>query len=129
MRQRLYLYVILLLAVTLCGCAALAIMGGMGIGAVGTYAVGRDTIQTDTEKPMEMLWEAALAVARDYGAVTKEDMPRGILDLRIGPNKAWVRIIRMTRTINRLKVSARAYHLPNIALAQDIFIKIMEKTQ
>jgi hypothetical protein len=46
-----------------------------------------------------------------------------------GASYVWVSVIKLTKTTIRLKVSSRKYHLPDLASAQDIFVKIMDEAQ
>ncbi|MFH1414064.1 MAG: DUF3568 family protein [Candidatus Omnitrophota bacterium] len=109
------------------GCLPLIIGGAAG--ALGAYAVGRDTIQGDTDSPYDEVWEAALAVSRFRGATTKEDSISGAIELESGSSKIWIKLFRLTQATTRLKVSARKHHFPNLSLAQDTFVKIMDQTR
>lgn len=109
------------------GCAALII--GSAAGAVGGYAVSRDTIQGETDKRYDNLWDAALTVSRIRGQIKYEDRTKGYIELEAESSRIDIRLIRLTAATTRLRVSARKYHLPNITLAQDIFVKIMEEVK
>ncbi|HTY44483.1 MAG TPA: DUF3568 family protein [Patescibacteria group bacterium] len=119
--------IISVLTIGLCGCAPL-IVGGI-LGGVGAYAVSKDTIQGETDKPYESLWESAVKVARIRGTVRQEDVTKGYLELQTDSGRIWITLIRLTQATTRVKVSARRFHMPNIALAQDMFVKIMEQSQ
>lgn len=109
------------------GCAPLIIGGA--VGAVGGYAVSKDTIQGETDKNYDSLWEAALNVSKIRGEVKDEDKTKGYIDLEAESSKVYIRLIRLTAATTRLKVKARKYHFPNMALAQDMFTKIMEQAR
>lgn len=106
------------------GCVPLIIGGAAG--ALGAYAVSKDTMQGDFDKTFDSLWDAASDVARNQGTVKEEDIGRGFLKLEINASKVDIYIIRLTQKATRLRVSARKNHLPNLSLAQDIFTKIIE---
>lgn len=108
----------------LTGCAAL-IVGG-AVGALGGYAISKDTIQGDTDKPYDSLWYSAQNLSTYIGIIRQQNETRGYIQFDSGSSKVYVRLIKLTRTATRLRVSARKYHLPNLNLAEDIFIKIME---
>jgi len=110
----------------ICGC--LFIVGG-AVGAAGAYAVSKDTIQADTDKPYDALWNAALTVSRIRGSIKHEDMNRGFIELETDSTRVWIRIIRFTRATTRLRISARKHHLPNLSLAQEFFTKITEQAR
>jgi hypothetical protein len=109
------------------GCVPL-IVGG-AVGALGGYAVSRDTIEGDTDKDYNALWNVAVSVGRTKGIITADDRPRGYLELEVDSSRVIVRLIRLTKTANRLRVTARnKLKLPNFSLAEDIFVKILEQT-
>ena len=129
MRKKIFsLALLVLAAVNISGCIPLII--GATVGGVSMYAVGKDTIVGDTDKPYESLWDAALKVSRIRGTIKSEDSVRGYLEVEAESSKAWIRFVRLTRAATRVRVSARnKFHLPNLSLAQDIFVKIMEETK
>ncbi len=110
--------------VNISGCLPL-IVGG-AVGAVGGYAASRDTIQGDADKSYERVWSAALMVSRIRGAIKQEDNLSGYIELNVDSSRVWIKLVRLTQATVRLRVSARKHHLPNLGLAQDIFLKIME---
>ena len=61
------------------GCIPLIIGGAAG--ALGGYAIGKDTIQGETDKDYDKLWAAALTVAKMRGTITVEDKTKGSLEL------------------------------------------------
>lgn len=101
----------------------------MAVGGVGVYAVSKDTIQGDTDTPYETLWDSASKVARIRGTVLQEDFNRGYIEVDAKPNKIWIQFVRVTPTATKVRVSARKYKLPNIDLAQEVFIKIIEESK
>lgn len=109
------------------GCAPLIVAGA--VGAVGGYAISKDTIQGDTDKDYDKVWYSALSVARLRGTITVEDSYKGSIELEAESSKIYIKVIRLTRTATRLRVSARKYHFPNLTLAQDIFVRIMEEAK
>lgn len=121
------LLLIPLLIVNLSGCVPLIVGGALG--AAGAYAVSKDTIQGETDKPYDSLWEAAVAVSKIRGTIKQEDSSKGYIELQADASKVYIRLIRLTQATTRLKVSARKYHMPNISLAQEIFLKIEEQAR
>jgi len=120
-----YAVAVLLLCANLSGCAAPFIIGG-ALGAMGAIAVSKDTIQADTDKPYDSVWESAMRVTGARGTITKEDKSKGYIDMENKSLRVYIRISRLTRSTIRMKISARKHHMPNIEEAQDIFTKIME---
>lgn len=124
MRREFVCCLFFLMLLVISGCVPL-IVGG-AVGAVGAYAVSKDTIEGETDKPYEELWGSALLVCRIRGNIKEEDSAKGYIELETDGSRVWIRLIRLTRSTTRMRIAARKLHLPNIALAQDIYVKIME---
>ncbi len=116
-----------LLLLNILGCAPLII--GAAVGAVGGYAVSKDTIQGETDGNYDLFWNSALMVSRIRGIVKLEDYAKGYIDLDVSNSKVWIRLIRLTEATTRIRVSARKYHMPDLRLAQDIYVKILEQAK
>ena len=123
MKKLLSLGLALILLVSICGCAPLII--GAAAGGLGAYAVTRDTVQGDTDKNYEALWDSALGVAKSYGLIQQENAATGYIELGAQSSKVRIKLIHLTQATTRVKVSARKYYFPNMDLAQDIFVKII----
>jgi len=119
---------ILLLLIHITGCAPLFLMT---VGGVGVYAVSKDTIQGDTDTTYETLWDAAMKVARIRGTILQEDSNRGYIEIDAKPNRIKIQFVRVTAATTKIKVTARKYKnmFPNIEIAQDVFIKIIEEAK
>lgn len=117
-------FLIPLICINISGCAPLIIGGA--VGALGVYAVSKDTMQGDTDKPYDSLWESAVSVAASKGTIKQENKTKGYIELTDNANQAYISLIRLTRSTVRMRVSARKYHLPNLGLAQEIFTKIID---
>ncbi|MGA2774812.1 MAG: DUF3568 family protein [Candidatus Omnitrophota bacterium] len=111
----------------LSGCAPLVV--GAAVGAVGGYAASRDTVQGDSDKSYESLWNAAVKVAEIRGKIRREDANAGIIQADVESSLVGIRLIRLTRATTRIRVSARKYHFPNLALTQDLYVKIIEEAR
>ena len=127
MKNRAVVFLIPFLLLGISGCAPLII--GSAVGALGGYAISRDTVQGDTDIEYDRLWNAVVTVARIKGTIKSEDYTRGYLTAEAESSKVGVRLIRLTKATTRLRVSARKYHLPNLRLAEDLFVKIMEQAK
>ncbi|RKY33309.1 MAG: hypothetical protein DRP74_00310 [Candidatus Omnitrophota bacterium] len=111
-----------------CGCAT-ALVVGAAVGVVGGYAISKDTIEGETDVDYDNLWRAALRISRIRGTIREEDKARGLIDAEIEASRVYIRLSRLTAATTRLRVSARKYHFPNLNLAQDMFVKIMEEVK
>jgi len=119
---------VFILSASLLGCAPILIVGA-AVGALGGYAASKDTIQGETDKAYDALWSSALSVAKIRGTVRYEDGMKGYLEFDADSSKVYIKLIRLTISTTRIRVSARKYHLPNLTLAQDIFVKVMEESK
>jgi hypothetical protein len=126
-KKLLFFLVAPVLIFSLSGCAPLVV--GAACGAVGGYAASRDTIQGDSDKPYESLWNAAVRVAQIRGKIRREDSYSGTIQSDAESSLVWIRLIRLTRSTTRIRISARKYHFPNLALAQDLYVKITEEAR
>ena len=126
-RRLLFLLIVPLVFVSFTGCVPLIIGGAAG--ALGAYAISKDTIQGDTDKTYDSLWSAALMVANMRGTIKQENSSSGYIELESGKSLVDIKLVRLTRATTRLRVSAHKYHLPNLNLAEEIFVKIMEQAQ
>lgn len=105
------------------------IVGGAA-GAAGAVAISKDTMQGDTDKPYESLWNAAINVSRIRGTIKQEDGMRGYIEVQADSGLVKIRMVRLTHSTTRLRVQARnKLHFPNLALAQEMFAKIMEEAR
>lgn len=102
---------------------------GGAVGAAGAYVVSKDTVRGETDKSYDSLWNSALTVSRIRGTIKQEDSMRGYIELEADSSRVCIRLIRLTRATTRLIVSSRKHRLPNLGLAQDIFVKIMEEAK
>ncbi len=113
--------VVLFLCLSISGCLPLFI----GVGALGGYAVSKDTIQGEVAQDVGTVWGAAIKVSEITGIIRAEDRTKGTLAVEVDRNNVNIRIEELTKNTVRLRVSARTkYLLPNIDLAQKIYIKI-----
>ncbi len=126
-KKVIFLYCLLpFVLLNITGC--IFILGGAA-GALGAYGISKDTIQVETDKPYDTLWNSALTVGKIRGTIIQEDSQRGYIELQLESSRVWIRFIRLTQATTRIRISARKYHLPNIDLAQYIFVKIMEEAK
>lgn len=120
-------FAVSLLSINLAGCVPL-IVGG-AVGAVGGYAVSKDTIQGNSDIPYDSLWNAAIRVAQIRGKIRKEDMSAGTIQADMESSIVWIKLTRLTQVSTTVRVSARKYHFPNLSLVQDVYVKIIEQAR
>lgn len=127
MRKSISIVLLPFILVSVVGCAPLII--GAAAGGLGAYAISKDTVQGDSDKDYEALWESALSVAKIRGIIQQVNAGTGYIELSAESSKVWIRLIRLTQATTRIKISARKYHFPNMELAQDFFVKVIAGTK
>ena len=121
--------VLVLLSLSATGCASLLLVG-VAAGGVGVYAAGKDTIQGDSDTSYDLLWDAAIRVSRIRGTIKQDNYGAGYIELESSGSKVWVRFSKLTQATTRIRVSSRnKLHMPNINLAQEMLIKILEEAR
>ncbi len=100
-----------------------------GVGALGGYAISKDTIQGETEKTFDSVWNTSKDVLNTMGQVITENKSKGEFEADFSPSIVKVKMEELTPKVVRLRVSARKYMFPDISLAQKIFIKIVEQAK
>jgi hypothetical protein len=119
-------YLQVLLAAFLCvfssGCIFLVIGG---VGAVGGYAISRDTFEGVSSKGQEELLTAAHKVLSIMGTITDERPRDGEIVATVYGNHVTVDVIQINLTTSKLRVKARRDFLPSIGVAQEVYTKIM----
>ena len=121
------------------GCVA--VVGGVGL--VGGYAVSPDTVEGVTKDDEETVWEKALEIVAIMGQIKEKyetaqdlasDPKKQKLAAQLGEGKILIaqvsgaRVVVSVVTANdvtKLRVKARKAFLPKIAVAQDVFTKII----
>lgn len=117
---------ILSLCLLASGCVPL-IIGGVGV--LGGYAISRDTIAAESSRSIEDIWQAAKDVVPVMGIVKSTDDETKVLEANIYSSVVIVRVEKLTDATNRIKVKARKFMMPNIGLAEKVFVKIMQRLE
>ncbi|HOX54543.1 MAG TPA: DUF3568 family protein [Candidatus Omnitrophota bacterium] len=121
------LFIIPFLGLYICGCAAFVVGGAVGL--LGGYAISRDTIQGETEKGYDSLWNAASTVLNSMGASEIDDSNRGIVRARIGKSKVYITMEQLTPHSVRLRVKCRKNVMPDLTLSQKLYVRIIEQAE
>lgn len=117
--------IVIFLGFSLSGCVWVL----LGVGAVGGYAFSKDTIAGELDKDYDSIWTAAEKVSAIMGTVKNKDRTKGFIDVDVDKSKVSINIERLTPETLRLKVTARKLLMPNISLAQKIFVKINQQIE
>jgi len=121
-----FLVMILLvpLLFSLSGCIYLVVGG---IGAVGGYIVSPDTVEGITSNDASLVWDITIETLSIMGLIEEENEAGGMILSNINGAKITVTVISLSPSTTKLTVKARKAYLPRISLAQDVFVKIMNR--
>jgi hypothetical protein len=98
-------------------------------GAIGGYAISRDSFEGVTSKTPEELLSAAHKVLGIMGNITNEEPKSGRIDATVYGNHVTVYVIEINMNTTRLRVRARRALLPSAGVAQDIYTKIVNQLE
>ena len=100
-----------------------------GVGAVGGYALSRDTFEGVSAKGQDEIWDAATKVTSIMGTISESKRKNGEIFANINGVNVVVTIIQVNLTTTRLRVKARKGIFPRIAVAQDVYTKVMNQLE
>lgn len=121
-----YVFLVVFMCFFSNGCVWLVVGG---VGAVGGYAVSRDTFEGVTSKGQEELLAAAHKVLSIMGAITDERPKDGEIKAMVYGNHVTVDVIQINLTTSRLRVKARNGIFPRIGIAQEVYTKTMNQLE
>ncbi len=119
---------ICILCVPIAGCAVPIILA-VSAGAVGGYAVSRDTFEGITAQGQDEIWEAAYRVASIMGTVDDNDRKRGEIVGRINGATVMITVFPINMTNTKLRIKARKGIFPRIGIAQEVYAKILNQAE
>ncbi len=117
-----------LLIIGFTGCVAAPIML-IGAGAVGGYAISRDTFEGNTSKSQEELWDAANKILAIMGSIEVSDRKRDELSGHVNGATVWITVVPVNSSTTKLRIKARKNLLPAIGIAQDVYAKIISQIE
>ena len=116
-------FLLLILLTPLTGCVWLVVGG---VGALGGYIISPDTIEGVSRMPQGELWDASGKVLSIMGTIEEKNRDAGEIKALIQGAKITVTLTPLNKSTTTVRVKARKAFLPKIALAQDVYIKILE---
>ena len=116
---------ILFIVLTMISSGCVFIIVG-SVGALGGYAVTRDTIQGEYDANYSKAWRSSLDVCGILGRIVSKDTTKGIVDAEIENAKVRVEVTQLTPEAIRLKVKARKGIFPRLGIAEKVFVKIVQ---
>ena len=109
------------------GCVYLVIGG---VGAVGGYAISPDTVEGNVGgNTFADVWQAAVETISIMGVIEEKNDISGVLIARVQNAHVTVTVSEAIVDNVKLRVKARRGMMPKIKLAQDIYTKIVQKSQ
>lgn len=114
---------LLVLSLLACGCAPFLLAAG----AVGGYAVSKDSVTVDLDRPLEQVWRAALEETKKLGTLKKENRQEGRIDALISRTDVVVTVETLTPATVRVVVRARKHLLPQVQVAQRLATGIIRR--
>ena len=114
--------------VSAAGCAAPIILA-VGAGAVGGYAVSRDTFEGVTGKSQEELWEGSNRVTSIMGMIENSDRRQNQIIAIINGARVTITIVPVNLTTTKLRIKARKNIFPAVDIAQQVYSKIMNQLE
>ena len=113
---------------SLAGCVPMVLVA-VGAGAVGGYAVSRDTFEGISAKGQDEIWDAANHILAIMGEVRNTERKSGSIEAVVSGVKVSVSVIPVSLTATKIRVKARKSIFPRIAVAQDVYTKIIQQLE
>jgi len=98
-----------------------------GAGAVGGYAITRDTIQGEYDARQDDAYRASVEVCGMLGTVLAKSPSEGTVEATVNEARVLVTITRLTQEAVRIKVKARRGIFPRLGTAERVFVKIVSE--
>jgi len=108
------------------GCLFLVVGGA---GAVGGYAVTRDTFEGVSSKGQDELMASAHKVLSIMGTLIADNPKDGEMEATVNGAHVTVQVIQINMTTCKLRVKARQMIFPRVGIAQEIYTKIMAQLE
>jgi len=100
-----------------------------GVGAVSGYAISRDTFEGVSNKGQQELLTAARRVISIMGTLLEDRSKDGEISGVVYGAHVTVTVEQINLTSSKLRVKARKAIFPRIAIAQEVYIKIMNQME
>lgn len=104
------------------GCVYLAVAS---VGALGGYVISPDTVEGIVARSQEEVWDAAYDICSIMGGIEVDNATLGQMSALISGARVEVTIVPVNLTTSKLTIKARKTWMPRIAVAQDVYAKIV----
>lgn len=118
---------LIVLPLVLCHLAGCIFLVVASAGALGGYAITRDTIQGDYDASYSDAWKSSLKVCDILGKVSIKDSSKGVIEVNVDKAKVKVELTQLTPEAIRIKVKARKGVFPRLGTAEKVFVKIVQQ--
>ncbi|MDP8264036.1 MAG: hypothetical protein P9M12_00975 [Candidatus Aceula lacicola] len=98
-----------------------------GIGVVGGYAISPDAVEGESATSYDAAWDSATEILGIMGNINSKDYKLGTIIATVDGSTVTMDVSQVSSDEIRLRVKARKNMLPNIKLAQDIFVKVKKR--
>ncbi|MFP4473533.1 MAG: hypothetical protein ACLFPX_06695 [Candidatus Omnitrophota bacterium] len=116
-----------LLSFSLSGCVYV-VVGSLG--AIGGYVVSPDTVEgVVSDRSQADVFRAALDVVGQMGLVEEQSEAAGVILATVNKAKVQVSVFYLSQSAVKVAVKARRSFFPKIKVAQDVYVKIMNRLQ
>jgi len=122
----LMLVLAIVLPVSFSGCGIVVIAG---LGALGGYVISPDTVEGVTGYGEQEIYEAASDVLSIMGTVSEKSKMDGRILAVVSGAKVTLTMIPSSKNSTTLRVKARKGWFPKMAVAQDVYMKIIRRLQ
>ncbi len=108
------------------GCGVVVIAG---LGALGGYVISPDTVEGSTGYSESELFEAAIDILEIMGTVSEKSKANGQILAKVSGAKVTITMVPQSRNATMLRVKSRKGWFPKVAVAQDVYMKIVRRLQ
>ncbi|MFA5088955.1 MAG: hypothetical protein WC552_07980 [Candidatus Omnitrophota bacterium] len=124
-RKRALLYLLLpLMMISLSGCVYL-VVGGLG--ALGGYVISPDTVEGLTARERKEVWNTSVEIVSIMGVIEEKQEAGGIIIAVVNGAKVTINILPVGTSVKLAVKARKAGVFPKIGVAQDVYIKIMDR--
>jgi hypothetical protein len=122
----LVLFMAIALPVAAGGCGVVVVAG---LGALGGYVISPDTVEGVTGYGEQELYEAAQDILEIMGTISEQSKAAGHIVAEVNGAKVTLDLVPASRNSTKLRVKARRGLFPKMAIAQDVYMKIVRRLQ
>ncbi|MBP6343129.1 MAG: hypothetical protein KA403_04275 [Candidatus Omnitrophica bacterium] len=108
------------------GCGVVIIAG---LGALGGYVISPDTVEGIVGYSESELFAASGDVLSIMGSVGENSKSSGRISAVVSGARVTVDVIPQSKTSTKLRVKARKFFFPKMAVAQDVYMKVVRRLQ